>query len=76
MSSLNVNGLGALEKRACIMTHVRSLRSDLIVLIDTRLSAPKSRKLENETADFKWFFSNGISVNGGSISRGVAIGIK
>ena len=58
------------------MTHVRSLGSDLIVLVDTRLSAPKSRKLENEADDFKWFFSNGISVNGGSISRGVAIGIK
>ena len=76
LTSLNVNGVGSQEKRVCIMAHVRSLDSDLVVLVDTRLSALKSRKLENEADDFQWFFTNGISVNGGSISRGVAIGIK
>ena len=76
LSSLNVNGIGAQEKRACILTHIRSLDSDLIVLVDTRLSELKSRRLENEADDFQWFFTNGICVNGGSISRGVAIGIK
>ena len=48
MISLNCNGLGDFNKRINIITHIESLKADLICLVDTRLSDIKSRMLENE----------------------------
>ena len=67
--------MGDFNKRISIVTHIESLKADLICLVDTRLSDIKSRMLENEADSFKWFFTNGIAANN-SISRGISVGIR
>ena len=73
--SINVNGLGDFNKRQTLITHYKSINPDLLCMVDTRLDINKARMFENEFDSFKWFFAPGLEING-SLSRGIAIGIR
>ena len=58
-----------------MITHYKSMNPDLLCMVDTRLDNNKARMFENEFDSYKWFFAPGLEING-SLSRGVAVGIR
>ena len=55
LASFNTNGLGDFAKRSNFITHVNSMKVDLVVFVDTRLDEIKGRNLENEADSLNGF---------------------